>query len=1619
MKKFSSLLLLFALLFNFIPFTHAATSGGYIPNADIKEDPLGVLDSHSMASPMGKTPFAVDHSSGSATYSYPLALPPGREGTTPSLSLNYNSGNRNSFSPLGYGWELSSAYIVRDDRHGINHLYDNTNAFNLNLFGASAELVPISLQDASHGDYGEKIQTLSNHYTFESDNRWVMTTPEGIRYTFGSDSESRQLDPDNTSRIYKWMLEEVRDLNANTITFDYFKTDNEIYPSTIRYSGHDTLFTLNDPLFTVSFYYEDRTDPGITYHSGFKVLTKKRLSKIVASEDASGSMREWLLKYTKGINGTRSLLKQIIEQSVSSEGTLLTLPATTFNYSTAQPSWSKTTPSSDPVPVEFVGNSGSDNGNELSDVNGDGYVDIVASRIPDLSQGANPCDGNTCFKKDKPTTYLNTSQNGWEENSEWNTGLNFESNITSLIDLNGDLLPEIYRPKNSKDGKDNHEGVRVNHGKGWSEASQFDTNATSDEGYRFVDVNGDGLADRLKNAAASYNAPGGSIEFNNGFMDWEASGWLLPATTTFGTQFNLDSGLRFAELNGDGLTDVILAVRYDSETDSDTEPEQTIQKVYLNNGKNGWTEEPNFSIPAAFTKIYYTNTWNASTENNQCLYDINGDGLIDWRTGSTNPGLNTGTHLNIQNSTVSNGLPQCGANVGSSSISAYRTEDINGDGFMDQFDTSESSADTLLLSQSSGIPDLLKSISLSTGGSVQLEYTLSTQYKQNNSLLNPQLPFAIATISKVTLDDEMGGVHSTQYTYENGRYHHYDKFRSEFSGFSKVTEKDEQQMSVYYFDQGCGAKDNCSNPLLFSGTLLKSNSHETIWIIDGSHKRGFTSASAFYNSGFSSHDVQLVDSAFLDSIPTGKSWESEKDHLESAVNLSRYANKQKLIRHDIYDPQGKKYFQKNYTWNVDPLEFGRYFPYLQLHSELAFDGEATHRDRAVEYRYDSGTGKLLEQKEWGEVKVDSTTGNILDTLPGDERKTVFTYTPNADENWIRPDRQTRYDSDSKRIQDIRYAYDANGNLIRTSQWLEKEDRWINTGIEVNSYGSPTEITDALGHTTSIEEDAFHLYPQTVINPLGHRTTTDYDYLSGKVLESTDANGLTSRFTYDGMGRLLKTYLPDPQTGVPTLSKEMHYHDDAFPRFTQTLQKIGDASLESRIYTDGMGRGIQTWSPSKEGNFIVTDQWYDGVGNVQQQSIPYEMASPEGGERNTQAEKSAFKYDPLHRLISETRLTGASQHRYVRWMETQIDPNGHSKRLYSDGYNQLIQVEEITGASVASTLYGYDGAGQLIQMTDAQGNQRHFNYDSLGRKTLEEDWHAPSSQNYGIWKYTYNDNGQRVTQADPKGQRMAWEYDELGRVLHEDWNQDGSKDIRYAYDEGDNGIGRLAQVNRDDVVVNYTYDAVGNIQSETKTIGNKTYVTETNYDNLNRVESIRYPEDAFSLQYSYDSAGHLNGIRSSDNQILIADIEYSPHGAWNKLTYGNGVQLKRTYDPKKDRRLTRQVLATPYNSSDGDGDGYESLAVGGNDCDDSNASVNPSAEADPARFDGIDQNCDGFDYRPDGTVKVPVAEGKQREIFTYEASKGADGLAESEEDKQPWGTIKFADAQAACEAIGGP
>jgi len=266
-----------------------------------------------------KGDFDVSLFSGAATFSLPLQIPAGRGGMTPNLSLNYSNNNKNFGSFVGFGWSIPQQAIYRSTEKGIDKIYTQEN-FLFELNGDSGDLL---LTDDTNNYYGAKNESSFTRFQRTGDN-WVATDTLGNVYTFGATVATRQADPDDATRIYKWMLEKVEDPNGNFMTYTYFQDAEQIYPDTIRYTGNGEEVGIYEVKFT-------RTErPSFTsYERGFRTDTAYVIDKIQAYTYHSGSA-ELIYEYDLGYQLKNNALAYLT--SVTQKKGVEELPATEFTY---------------------------------------------------------------------------------------------------------------------------------------------------------------------------------------------------------------------------------------------------------------------------------------------------------------------------------------------------------------------------------------------------------------------------------------------------------------------------------------------------------------------------------------------------------------------------------------------------------------------------------------------------------------------------------------------------------------------------------------------------------------------------------------------------------------------------------------------------------------------------------------------------------------------------------------------------------------------------------------------------------------------------------------------------------------------------------------------------------------------------------------------------------------------------------------------------------------------------------------------------------------------------------------------------------------------------------------
>ena len=394
-----------------------------------------------VAVPCGVFAAGVDVSqSGSPSFSYDIAVPPGASGLQPKLSLNY-TGERQGLA--GVGWSLGGASVIARcapskvvDGAPLRVNYNDADKLCLDgqrLIQTTAAGQPLAFPQSN--DAASVASNAVREFRLELDSNtrvraYGSASTGGPAYfkiigangqvreygAAGTNKYNGQPDPviatggtSGTTMI--WPLVRVTDVSGNWVQFTYainavpqatYTDPNGIVPGSMGWpAGSEWLLSRIDYAATpptrnsVVLTYVDRGvyngDRGLWYAAGMPQLSTKLLSKVetfVVTGYGDVLARRTKLQYGTGPTTSRSILNSVSECSVNTAGAESCLPATSFGYTPGSVAMAT---DSRPL-VDSAGNANGldtliidDNpsmpnlkyGTLMGDFNGDGRVDIL------------------------------------------------------------------------------------------------------------------------------------------------------------------------------------------------------------------------------------------------------------------------------------------------------------------------------------------------------------------------------------------------------------------------------------------------------------------------------------------------------------------------------------------------------------------------------------------------------------------------------------------------------------------------------------------------------------------------------------------------------------------------------------------------------------------------------------------------------------------------------------------------------------------------------------------------------------------------------------------------------------------------------------------------------------------------------------------------------------------------------------------------------------------------------------------------------------------------------------------------------------------------------------------
>jgi RHS repeat-associated protein len=732
---------------------------------------------------MGET-FSPDLQTGTGNFSVPIALPPGRNGFQPQLSLVYSTGNGSG--PFGLGWNLSIPGVARKTSKGVPRYDDDVDVF---VLSGAEDLVPVSDAPAGAMRYRPRTEGLFAHIDHYRDAKkgadyWRVSSKDGLVSHYGSPPDAGSdpasaanatvNDPDEHTHVFAWKLTSTTDTFGNRIEYTYEREASrsegphrwdQLYLSQIRYVDYaDT--AKPQYLVAVNFIYEDRPDPFSEYRAGFEIRTVRRCSRIETWTHASVDklVRTYRLVYLDEETLQRqplplndvSILSEL--QVTGHDGALIeALPPLQLRYTQFAPERRK-----------FLLLRGPDLPSGTLTRPDCELVDLFGRGMPDILQ----MNGTVRYWRNLGRGRFDVAR----EMREAPAGLQLADAGVQLVDADGDGRTDLLVSNDKLTGY-----FPLHFGGLWDRRSFQRYRAApsfnlKDPEVRLLDIDGDGVTDAVRS--------GSRIEcfFNDPTEGWAETRFVERQALEVFPNINFsDPRVRWADMTGDGLQDPVLL--YDGNCE-----------YWPSLGRGRWGKRVHMRKSPRFPLGY--------DPRRILVGDVDGDGLADlvyvdndkvtlWINQSGN---------GWSDPIVIEGTPPV------SDTDAIRLADMFGAGISGVLWSGDANGagrgGMYFLDFTGGAkPYLLNEMDNNIGAVTRVAYRPSTDFyiedqKHGATRWKTPLPFPVQVVARVEVIDAIsGGKLTTEYRYRHG---YWDGAEREFRGFGRVDRRDTEVFEEYH-----------------------------------------------------------------------------------------------------------------------------------------------------------------------------------------------------------------------------------------------------------------------------------------------------------------------------------------------------------------------------------------------------------------------------------------------------------------------------------------------------------------------------------------------------------------------------------------------------------------------------------------------------------------------------------------------------------------------------------------------------------------------------------------------------------------------------------------------------
>jgi RHS repeat-associated protein len=517
------------------------------------------------------------------------------------------------------------------------------------------------------------------------------------------------------------------------------------------------------------------------------------------------------------------------------------------------------------------------------------------------------------------------------------------------------------------------------------------------------------------------------------------------------------------------------------------------------------------------------------------------------------------------------------------------------------------------------------------------------------------------------------------------------------------------------------------------------------------------------------------------------------------------------------------------------------------------------------------------------------------------------------------------------------VYNSQGMVTQSTDPLLNSTNFTydSTGAFLSQIQFPT--TSGVSHSEHFAIDPNTGLATSHTDQNGQITATRYDTLSRAIQVNFPDGGQTTTCYTDTGGPTCAQRAP-PYALITTRKMSTTQNEtttelvDGLGRLTQTqLNSDPDCPSGDKTDTtyDGLGRVYTVSNPyctTSDSTYGLTTYTYDALGRTTQ------VAHPDGATiltnytgRATQVQDEGNGTQPVTR-ISQTDGLGRLSSLCEVAPGPFIGANGAStSSLIGSSGAPVACGQDIAGTGFLTT-YQYDASNNLLQVNQSGIGSRTFTYDSLSRLL------TASNPESGAISYTYDANGNLLTKTAPAPNQTGtttvtttYQYDALNRLTKKSYSDGATPATTFAYDSGcdptyyHNQIGRLDVSSVPGWASCIGYDSMGRLaDKDMYDPKSNLYYLDYTYDLLGDITS--QTAGYGSATYTYNTAGRPITVTSSYSDpnnpaTVFSAAHYNAFGGLTSDTLGNGETETYSYVPKLTRLQSYTAklnTATIYN-----------------------------------------------------------------------------------------------------------